>query len=630
MIETLPERTPDADIALPVDVLAAFAAFRAGLKTRTDVAWGEHCSECAYPACYAHCAFYTPRSDFDCRRFEAGFEPVAGAEGLHRVRFRKWGKLEAQGPTPAMSAETAARAARRAGRWAALIDAAPAPYMVKRSLSRRANAKAQARVAPGARMQAEAFAVETFASRAQPFTLTILNTGPNTGPNTGGSGGHGGRLFQARFEAGPGYRRALFPIASIAAGVDLSAPFLVQIEPVGEAEGVEAVFGVCDFVTLKAEASGQAAAQPAPASAPASGTPSADAKPAKVVVWDLDETLWTGTLAEDGAAGVTPRPEALAAIRILDERGVLQSIASKNDHAEAMAALSAFGLADYFLHPQIHWNPKSGSVAAVARALDLGLDSVVFIDDQPFERGEVMAAHPVVRTLAHTDVARLADHPWFDLPVTPESQRRRHLYRQEAERSVAYEAAGGDYAAFLRASQIVLTLAPLRAADVERVFELSQRTNQLNFNGTKFARAEVERLMADPARAALTLRCADRFGDYGLIGFVVADLPAGRIEDFFMSCRVQRKRVEHAAFAWLAQMIEEKGARKGEGAREMRIAFTATPRNGAAVAMLDELGFSALEAGERRRDLAAPFADADIVTLRAPAARGRARQKAAA
>jgi FkbH-like protein len=618
MIETLPERAPGADVALPADALAAFAAFRAALKTRADVTWGEHCSECAYPACYAHCAFYTPRPDFDCRRFEAGFEPVAGAEGLHRVRFRKWGKLEAQGPTPAMPAKRAAQRARRAGRWAALIDAAPAPYMVKRSLSRRANAHAQARVAPGAQMRAEAFAVETFASRAQPFTLTILNTGLNTGEG----GAHGGRLFQARFEAGPGYRRALFPIASIAAGVDLSAPFLVQIEPVGEAEGVEAIFGVCDFVTLKADTGVQAATQPA--------SSSADAKPVKVVVWDLDETLWSGTLAEDGAAGVTLRPEALAAIRMLDERGVLQSIASKNDHAEAMAALNAFGIADYFLHPQIHWNPKSGSVAAVARALDLGLDSVVFIDDQPFERGEVMAAHPIVRTLAHTDVASLADHPWFDLPVTAESRKRRHLYRQEAERAVAYEAAGGDYAAFLRGSQIVLTLAPLQAADVERVFELSQRTNQLNFNGTKFARAEVERLMADPARAALTLRCADRFGDYGLIGFVVADLTAGRIEDFFMSCRVQRKRVEHAAFAWLAQRIEEKGAMKGRGAREMQVAFTATARNGAAIAMLDELGFAPLDAGERRRNIAAPFADADIVTVRAPTARGRARQKAAA
>ena len=585
MIEILPERPPDAVVMVPADALAAFAAFRASLKTRSQNLWAEHCSECAYPSCYAHCAFYTPRSDFDCRRFEAGFEPVVGAEGLHRIRFRKWGKLEAKGSARMLPAAAAAGLERRNVRRAKLIDAAPIPYVVKRALSRRNNSRDK-QIARGGPIPADGFVVETWARSARAFTLTILN------PD-----GHGGRLFQARFDAGPGYRRALFPTALIAAQVDLAASFLVQIEPVGEAEGVEAVFGVCDFVTQTA--------------APAA-IPSDQPKPPKVVVWDLDETLWTGVLAEDGAAGVTPRPEAVAAIKMLDERGVLQSVASKNDHAEAMAALRAFGLADYFLYPQVHWSPKSGSVAALAKALDLGLDSFVFIDDQPFERGEVEAAHPTVRTLPHTAVADLAAHSWFDLPVTVESRKRRSLYQQEAQRSVAYDAAGGDYAGFLRASEIVLTIAPLSPSDVERVFELSQRTNQLNFNGTKFTRDQVERLLDDPSRAALTLRCADRFGDYGLIGFIVADLGAGRIDDVFLSCRVQRKRVEHAAFAWLA------AAMKGEGAREMIAAFTATARNGAAVSMLDELGFSFLKGGERRRSLILPLADADIVTIHAP------------
>ncbi len=115
---------------------------------------------------------------------------------------------------------------------------------------------------------------------------------------------------------------------------------------------------------------------------------------AKVVVWDLDETLWCGTLAEDGAEGVRPRPDAVAAIRALDERGVIQSIASRTTPPRRSAALERFGLRDYFLHPQIHWSPKSGSVAEIARRLDLGLDSFVFIDDQPFERGEVAGDAP--------------------------------------------------------------------------------------------------------------------------------------------------------------------------------------------------------------------------------------------
>jgi HAD superfamily phosphatase (TIGR01681 family) len=132
---------------------------------------------------------------------------------------------------------------------------------------------------------------------------------------------------------------------------------------------------------------------------PAEAAPARPAALAKVVVWDLDETLWTGTLAEVGAEGVTVRPEAEATVRALDARGVLQSVASKNDPAEALAALERFGLAEFFLHPQVGWGPKSGAVARIARALDLGLDSFVFLDDQPFERGEVTDAHPGVRAL---------------------------------------------------------------------------------------------------------------------------------------------------------------------------------------------------------------------------------------
>ena len=368
------------------------------------------------------------------------------------------------------------------------------------------------------------------------------------------------------------------------------------------------VFGVCDFVTLDAEVAAQSADP-----MPAASTALYSDRLAKVVVWDLDETLWTGVLAEDGTAGVILRPEAVEAIKMLDERGILQSIASKNDHAEAMAALEAFGLADYFLHPQIHWNPKSGSVAAVARSLDLGIDSLVFIDDQPFERAEVEAAHPSVRTLPHTEVAFLDAHPWFATPATPESARRRALYQQEAQRTEAFQTAGADYPAFLRASGIRLQIASLAPADVERVYELSQRTNQLNFNGRKYTREAVEALLIGvDGRRGYTLRCTDRFGDYGLIGFAEVALGAGLVQEFFMSCRIQRKRVEHAFFAWLS------GEMASAGAPDMHIAYTKTGRNGAARDMLETLGF--VPAGEAawERSTALPFTEADIVALSAP------------
>ena len=590
MIETLSDRPTMAPVTPPADVAASFAAFRGRMTARSQIVWGEHCSECAYPACYAHCAFYTPRSDFNCRRFEAGFEPLVVDPALHRVRFRKWGKLEGQGPTTVLPIAAARAADKRDARISGLIAAVPAPHLVKQNLTWRWNTR-KSRAASGEAISADAFVVEAWASDGErhPFTLTILNTG-----------GHGGALFQTTFDIDADYRRLSVPLHQIAAQVDLAAPFLVQIEPVGEAEGIEVVFGVCDFVTLAAQPVAEAAAQPT----------LAPDRLAKVVVWDLDETLWTGVLAEDGAAGVALRPEAVTAIKMLDERGVLQSIASKNDHAEAMAALRGFGLADYFLHPQIHWNPKSGSVAAVARALDLGIDSLVFIDDQPFERGEVEAAHPSVRTLPHTAVGDLAAHPWFALSATPESRQRRAMYQTEAHRTEAFEAAGADYPAFLRASGIRLSVAALAPTDVERVFELSQRTNQLNFNGRKYTREAVQALLAGAdGRRGFTLRCTDRFGDYGLIGFAEVAVGAGLVCEFFMSCRVQRKRVEHAFFAWLgAEMAHAR-------APTMRVAYTKTGRNGASHEMLEGLGFAPVSENAWERDTSLPIAESDIVTL---------------
>ncbi len=611
MKETVPFDRGIARLTLPPEAAAAFAELSQSLAARSLIVWGEHCSECAYPRCYSSCAFYAPRGDLHCRRFEDGIETVADTpEGvsLTRIRFRKWGKLEGKGPASLVAAEAARKQERRDALVGAGLDKAPVPFAVTRTLAWRWNERKKATAARPSATAADAFVVETYAPGAtHTFTLTFLAE-------------DGAGMFQCAFQAGPAYGRLVVPVARIAAQVDLSRPFLVQVEPVGEAQGREIVFGLVDFASFAGEI---------PASVdPAVRPPVAAAghAPAKVVVWDLDETLWSGTLAESGVEGLTLRPEAVAAIRALDERGVLQSIASKNDHAEAMTALEAFGLADFFLHPQVAWTPKSDAMARIAKALDLGLDSFVFIDDQPFERGEVEAAHPTVRTLPHTAVAGLPAHPWFNLPVTTESRRRRGMYQAEARRGAAYEDAGTDYAAFLAGCSIVLDAAPLAPADAERVYELSQRTNQLNFTGAKLGRDEVEALVkGSPNLACLTLRVADRFGDYGLVGFAVLDLAKGELAQFFMSCRVQRKRVEHAFFALAADRL------KASGHAVFQVAFRRTERNKAAALMLADLGFAEPAGGEGAwtRSLAEPYPDASVVSLARPKARPKAAARAA-
>jgi FkbH-like protein len=205
-------------------------------------------------------------------------------------------------------------------------------------------------------------------------------------------------------------------------------------------------------------------------------------KTVKCVVWDLDHTVWNGILLEDDH--VELRPGVREILRELDERGILQSIASRNDHDRAMARLEALGIADYFLYPHINWNAKGQNVAAIATALNIGLDTFLFVDDQPFEREEVAFACPAVRTF---DAAALADLP--DLPemnpefITDDSRNRRRMYLADISRNRAEESFNGPSEDFLRTLDMRFTLAPCSEDDLQRAEELTVRTNQLNTTG---------------------------------------------------------------------------------------------------------------------------------------------------
>src|SRR5262249_13401837 len=156
----------------------------------------------------------------------------------------------------------------------------------------------------------------------------------------------------------------------------------------------------------------------------------------KCLVWDLDNTLWDGILLED--PDVTLRPEIPSILKTLDERGILHSIASRNDPKLAMDKLREFGLADYFLWPQINWNSKSDSIKEIATRLSLGLDTFAFVDDQPFELGEVAFVHSKVLCIDAANLAGIPDlkrmHPRF---ITDESKTRRQMYQSDVQRQEA-------------------------------------------------------------------------------------------------------------------------------------------------------------------------------------------------
>ena len=153
-------------------------------------------------------------------------------------------------------------------------------------------------------------------------------------------------------------------------------------------------------------------------------------------MWDLDHTVWDGILLEDG--DVPLRPGVLHAIRTLDERGILQSVASRNDHDAAMARLRALGIEEYFLYPQINWNAKGQNVAQIAKSLNINLDTFLFVDDQPFEREEVQHACPTVRVLDAAELEGLLERPELNPEfITDDSRNRRRLYMADIQRNQA-------------------------------------------------------------------------------------------------------------------------------------------------------------------------------------------------
>lgn len=306
--------------------------------------------------------------------------------------------------------------------------------------------------------------------------------------------------------------------------------------------------------------------------APAPATSSKD-HAIKCVVWDLDNTVWNGVLIED--VNVTLRPEAVELIRIFDERGILQSVASKNDADLAMAKLKAFGLDEFFLYPQIHWNPKSDSIARIAADLNIGIDTFAFLDDQPFEREEVAFAHPKVLTLDSTDLSGIADMkvmiPRF---ITEDSKRRREMYRSDIVRKEVEEQYVGAQDEFLSTLAMTLSITRAKEEDLKRAEELTQRTNQLNTTGYTYDYDELAALSRSDDHLLLVAELDDKYGTYGKIGLVLVETSADRwsVKLLLMSCRVMSRGVGGAMITLVRNLARNAGVR-------LQAEFVETDRN---------------------------------------------------
>lgn len=330
----------------------------------------------------------------------------------------------------------------------------------------------------------------------------------------------------------------------------------------------------------------------------------------KVVVVDLDDTLWGGVVGEVGMKGLVLGPEGMG-LAFQDfqrellkwhDAGVLLAVSSKNDHADALAALDGHpdGVlrGQHFAGLKINWHDKARNIRELADELRLGLDSFVFLDDNPVERGWVAGALPevLVPELPEDPAARpafLRDFPHVRRVAPTDADRHRNeSYRTAGarDRVRALAASFDDYLASLCQE---VRVAPLEPGTVARAAQMCQRTNQFNLTTRRYGPADLERLGADPDAAVYTLAVRDRFDDSGVVGLAVLKHEGERaaVDTLLLSCRVLGRRVEDAFLAFLARAARSRGATTLVGRYEP------TPRNGQVREFYPGRGFRAVAEG---------------------------------
>ena len=333
----------------------------------------------------------------------------------------------------------------------------------------------------------------------------------------------------------------------------------------------------------------------------------------KCLVLDLDNTVWGGVIGDDGMEGIaigqgSALGEAYTAFqeycRELSRRGIILAVCSKNDETNAIEPFEK--------HPEMtlrrgdiasfvaNWSDKAGNIRAIAEELNIGLDSLVFIDDNPFERNLVRQELPMVAVPEVSDdpvgyPIALSDAGYFEgLSVTDEDRERTGQYQGNKARD-ALKASATDLPAYLRGLEMNLTVRPFDRIGLQRIVQLINKSNQFNLTTRRYTDEDVLAVMADPNAFGLQLRLLDRFGDNGVIAIVIGRLQETKdltIDTWLMSCRVLGRQVEPTTLNLIAEQAKRLGAKRLVGE------YIPTKKNGMVKDHYARLGFTVAATNE--------------------------------
>lgn len=331
-------------------------------------------------------------------------------------------------------------------------------------------------------------------------------------------------------------------------------------------------------------------------------------KVAKAVVVDLDNTLWGGVIGEDGIAGIqlaSDHPGAAyqslqRALLDLHHRGILLAICSKNNVDDAMEALQNHPAMllkpKHFAAMRINWGDKSQNLREIAAELNIGIDSLAFVDDNPIERQQIRTQVPEVFVIElpndPMEFARaIRECPRFErLSLSTEDQRRGEYYQKQRERERLEETVSSRED-FYRSLQQEVEIAPLDKSTLRRIVQLTNKTNQFNLTTRRYTEQQISELASSPDWNCFSLRVRDRFGDNGLVGVAITRMQEKtcEVDTLLMSCRVIGRTLETALLSFLAEHARKLGAQQLQGW------FLPTKKNAPARDFYSSHGFQVLE-----------------------------------
>lgn len=327
----------------------------------------------------------------------------------------------------------------------------------------------------------------------------------------------------------------------------------------------------------------------------------------KCLVLDLDNVLWGGTLAEDGAEHLKLDVDGEGKafydfqnlILELYHSGIILAICSKNDKQLALKAIKKLPYMilreDKFAAIRINWLDKAQNIKSIAQELNLGLDSFVFLDDTPFERSAVKKLLPeVVVPEMPKDFSFypsfLAKLPFFDsLSLSEEDTKRGELYLQERKRN-ELKANAVSFEDFLRSLNIEVIIKKVDKWSLPRVAQLTQKTNQFNLSLNRYQEVDILRMLKNTKTSVLSLSTKDDLGDAGIVGAVILKLDKKEafLDTFLMSCRVLGRGIEEAFMHEIANLVKKSGAEK------IKARYNPTDKNLMVKTFLKKAGFTEL------------------------------------